>query len=573
MRQLERVPTIRFGRYELDLERQELRSAGLSIRLRPQSFAVLTLLAQRAGELVTRQELQEQIWKDNTHVDFEIGLNTCIKEIRGVLNDLAKTPQYIETLHRRGYRFIAPVSRIRTPVRIGVLPFRNLGGDPSEDFFCEGLTEEMITQLGRLYPESLRVIARTSMMQYKQEKGGMEQIGRELGVDYILEGTLRRNDSRVRITVQLTQVSGQANIWAESYQFELGDILTIQAEVAHRVASALGLRLGIERAIDRVRTVNPEAYEAYLKGRYFWNQRTRESLHKGLAYFEEAIARDPSYSLAHAGVADTYLVLADWVLMHPGQAYPRAKEAALNALQIDESLAEAHLVLGVVCSRYEWKWGDADREIQRALELNPSAPAPHQYRAEFLLHTGQYGAALREMERARELDPLSLIINSLIAFVFYYAGEYERSIGQCHKVLEFNPHFVPAHYFLGLAYERKGLREKAIRQLEEARKHSPDTSAILAALGYAYAMAGKKHAAQRILAALEELSKKQYVSPFGRAFVWTGLGSREKALNWLEKAYEERANEMIYLKIVRQFDCLWVEPRFQELVRKIGFPD
>jgi TolB-like protein/Flp pilus assembly protein TadD len=435
---------LRFEVFELDLKSQELRRSGLPVKLQPQPFKVLALLASRPNQVVTRDEIQQQIWDKDTFVDFQQGLNFCIKKIRTALADDSDKPRYIETLPRRGYRFIAPVEETGPrKVMLAVLPLENLSADPEQEYFSDGLTEEMIAQLGRLHPESLGVISRTSAMRYKGTDKGADEIGRELGVSYILEGTVRREASQVRITAQLIQVSDQTHLWAESYDRDVAAVFAVQSEVAQRIAHSLEVEL-LPAQVTRpasASSINPEAHEAYLKGRYNMNKRTPQGLQKGLRYFEQAVEKDPEYALAYAGVADTYILLGStqYALLSPEEAMPRAKGAATKALEINDSLAEAHASLANVKLIYKWDWAGAEREFQRTLALHPGYSHAHHWYSLQLAATGRTEEGFSAIRRARRLDPLSPIINVTVGWHFYLARQYDRAVEDLRNTLEMEP--------------------------------------------------------------------------------------------------------------------------------------
>jgi serine/threonine-protein kinase len=460
-------------------------------------------------------------------------------------------------------------------IMLAVLPFDNLSADPEQEYFSDGMTEEMIAELGQLQPQRLGVIARTSAMHYKGTDKRIDEIGRELGVDYILEGSVRRAAGRVRITAQLIQVSDQTHLWAESYERELADIFAIQSDVAQRIARSLEVELlpAQQARLASARPVNPEAYGAYLKGRFHWNKRTEEEVRKGIEYFQQAIEKDPNYALAYAGLADSYNILGDYSYVPPEEAYPRAKVAAAKALETDDTLAEAHTSLAKAAHLYDWNWLAAERGFQRALALNPSyAPAHHWY-AEYLAAMGRVDEAIAEKKRARELDPLSLIINSSEGWVLYFARRYDQAIEQLQKALEMDPNFAVAHLWLGWAYEQKGMYEEAIREFQKAVTLFKGSTYPIASLGHAYAVSGKRGEALKLLNELKELSKRRYVSAYDLALVYAGLGEKDQAFKWLEKAYEERYGWITMLKLEPRFDPLRADPRFQSLLRRMNFPE
>lgn len=459
-------------------------------------------------------------------------------------------------------------------VMLAVLPFENLSGDPEQEYFSDGLTEEMIAQLGRLQPQRLGVIARTSAMQYKKTDKRVDQIGRELGVDYILEGSVRRAGHRVRITAQLIQVSDQTHLWAENYERDVADVLALQSEVAGRIADSLAVELlpAQQARLASVRPINPEAHEAYLRGRYYWNKGTEEGLKKAIGYFNQAIEKDPAYAPAYAGLAESYALFGDFEILPPKEAYPRAEAAATKALELDDTLAEAHTALGLVRLEYDRDWAAAEREFKRAIELNPSYPTAHQFYSWYLGAVLRPDECIAEGRRALELDPLSVFRNADLGITLYLVGQYDRAIEQSQKALELDPNLDYAHWTLGLAYVQKAMYEEAIAHLEKAVTFSGDSPRYVASLGYAYAVAGRRREARKVLDKLKDLSKQRYVSPYFIATVYAGLGDTEKALEWLEKAYQDHSGWLAYVQWQPEFAPLRSDPRFRDLLRRMNFP-
>jgi len=482
-----------------------------------------------------------------------------------------------------GVRFVGAVRELTgqagpsAPRRImlAVLPFENLSSGKKYDYFSDGLTEEMITQLARLSPERLGVIARTSAMQYRSTKKSVRQIGRELGVSYVLEGSVRRAGRRVRIGAQLIQVSDETHLWAESYERPLGDILALQSDVGRAIADQIPIKLApLEQArLARTPQINPEAYEAYLRGRYLWNQRAKQALEKSLRYFEKAVEKDPDFALGYTGLADSYSVLASTAYsFSPMEAFSKGAMAARKALQLDETLAEAHASLAQSFF-YALDWLAAEKELKRSIELNPSyATARHWYALYFTVR-GRFSEALAEANCACALDPLSVIINRDLGIIYYYARQPDRAIEQYQKTMELDPNFALLHQGLGRAYLEKGIRADAISEIQKAVRLSRSSSAMLATLAHAYAVTGKPQEARKILRDLRARSRRSYVSPTSIAVIFVGLSDKENALEWLEKACQQRDPGLHTLKVHPIFDSLRSEPRFQDLVRRMNFPD
>ena len=487
---------LRFGVFEVDLRGGELRKHGLRIRLQAQPFQLLAMLLEHPGEMVSREDLQKKLWPADTFVDFDHGLNKAINKIRDALGDSADSPRYVETVARRGYRFLAEVrtvdgpaphgiglvnqslaeatiptlpdladkpatprhltlslvwttavlvaviavlaawiyhsrSRPSTVIRsLAVLPLESLSGDAAQDYFADGMTDELITDLGKI--SALRVISRTSVMPYKRVRKPLTTIARELGVDAVVEGTVLRSGDRVRITAQLIEASSDKHLWAQSYEGDLRDTLTLQNQVARAIAEQIRISLNPreEGALKNTKVVNPEAYVSYLKGRYFWNKRTAEGLTKAIEYFNEAIAKDPTYGQAYAGLADSYAVLgnSDFAVLSSRDAYTKAKAAATKALELDNSLGEAHTSLAFCLGHFEWRWDAAEEEYQQAIALNPGYPTAHQWYALQLSLLGRFDEAIAEMKKAESLDPLSLVISADVADVLFAARRYDESI-------------------------------------------------------------------------------------------------------------------------------------------------
>ena len=614
-----------FGNFAVDLESGELWKQGRRVKLQKRPFEILSLLLKQPGKLVTREEIRERLFAPDTHVDFDQSLNTAVNKLRGALGDSAESPRFIETLPGRGYRFIAPTDvlglaylreedspekpggqapprgRFRVPLAVtaiaavlslvgsvtaqharletqypppgrsalAVLPFTNLSDDPGQDYFSYGLTEEMISGIGQLQPQRLAVIARTSAMLYKDTQKSIRQIGEELDVDYVLEGSVRRGGERMRITAQLIQVSDQTVLWGQEYERSLEDLLSIQLDVGERVARALELRLlsTEQNHVANAYPIHPEAHEAYLKGRYFLSKRTPQGFEKGLQYFRQALDEAPNYALAHSGVADSYLLFGFYGFLPSDVAMIQAKAAALEALGINDGLAEAHTSLATVLAAHEWNWSAAEREYLRAIELSPNYATAHHWYAFLLQILGRTDEAVAEMEIARKLDPLSLSVNADLGFALYSAREYDEAIEQYQQTLELDPNFAWLHGLLAQAYVQKGMYAEAVT---ESRKESaPVGTHPNADLAHAQALAGNPTEALKILAELKGVLDRRY---FSEATIHVGLGHTDQAFECLEKAYDERDLDLVLLKVDPRFDPLRTDPRFRELLSRMGFP-
>jgi len=452
---------------------------------------------------------------------------------------------------------------------LAVLPLENLSGDPEEEYFADGMTEALIADLAKI--RALRVPSRTSVMQYKKAKKPLREIARELNVDAIVEGSVTRSGNRVRITAQLIEAKKDRHMWAESYERDLPDILALQGEVARAIAREIRIHVTPEERgrLSRTGSVNPEAYQAYLKGSYYSSKRTEEALARGIAYFEQAIETDPGYALAYAGLADSYSLLVRYGAVRPSEAMPKAKAAAKKALELDNTLAEAYASLAYASLHYDWDWQTAERQFQRAIELAPNYETAHQWYARYLTAMGRFDEAIAEVKRAQELEPLSLIINSAVGYAYYFARRYDQAIAESRKALEMDANFSRAHFNLGLAYEQKKMFPQAIASFQKAIASSGGPL-MEAALGHAYAVAGRRAEAQEVLDRLIELSKQRYVSAYQIATIYAGLGETDQAFAWLEKAYGERNNWLAYLKVDPIFDGLRSDSRFAALVRRVG---
>jgi serine/threonine-protein kinase len=459
-----------------------------------------------------------------------------------------------------------------TPIRsIAVLPIENLSGDPEQEYFADGMTDALITHLSKL--RDLRVISRTSVMRYKGTRKPLSEIARELRVEAVVEGTVLRSNNQVRTTAKLIEVSGERSLWAESYERGYRDVLALQAEMAHAIASEIRVTLSPaeQERLARSRPVNPGAHEAYLKGRYYWNQRNQEDLVKGLEYFEKAVELDPTYALAYAGVADSYIVLANNYAVAPAEAIPKANAAALKALEIDDSLAEAHTSLAAV-RLVEWDWAGAEKEYLQALELNPGYSVAHHWYSFFLSKMGRHEEALAEARRAAELDPLSPIISYHLGQTLYFARRFQEANKALSSTLEMSPDFFGAHYCLGLIRLQEGRLEEGVAEIERAVALSSEHEGMMASLGYAYARAGRKKDAEQVLETLKKRASQKQIPPTHFAVVHLGLGNHEQALRWLHQAYEARDSWVSWIGVDPLFDPLRTHSRFKELLVRMNLP-
>jgi TolB-like protein/DNA-binding winged helix-turn-helix (wHTH) protein/Tfp pilus assembly protein PilF len=620
---------LRFDDFELDVRAGELRKRGVRLRLQGQPLQVLAVLLKRAGDVVTREELRAQIWTTDTFVDFDHSLHNAIARLREALSDSAERPRYIETLPRRGYRFIAPVDAGNLPApsgasgsappadlpgplrlakshavllttvfavlvigvavwlartgaaptsaaprlnSIAVLPLDNLSGDPSEEFFADGMTDQLITDLAKV--GSLRVISRTSVMRYKGTRKSLPEIARELHVDAIVEGSVIRSGQRVRVTAQLVQAPADQHLWAETYDRDLGDILKLQGEVANAIAGQVRAQLSPtqQALIRRAHVVNPDAYDAYLKARlYFVNEFTKaDSLKKAKHLFEEAIQKDSNFALAYAGLADTYVYLAFSGALQKDTAYQSAKQALAKALELDDSIGEAYDTLGLLSFAFDWDWDTANGEFNRAIALAPSYSCAHEDRAIFLASTGRRSEALAEIAKIDQLD-YGFSSAGAESRTYYALQDYPRLIEASKRGLLLDSKDANQHYFLGVGYEGTGDLQQAISEYQKAVQFSDGSLGPSVALAHAYSAAGKEAAAEKILRNLERKARQTSASPYTMATIYAGLGEKDKAFDLLEKAYSEKSLDFaLPLQSDLLLDRLRPDPRFQIMLRRMG---
>jgi TolB-like protein/Flp pilus assembly protein TadD len=527
---------VRFACFELDQEAGELRKeGGKCVRLQEQPLQILRILLERPGEIITRDELRRKIWPADTFVDFEVAIPAATNRIQS----------------------------------LAVLPLENLSRDPDQEFFADGMTEALITNLAKI--SALHVVSRTSAMYYKGVHRPLREIARELQVDGIVEGTVMRSGQRVRISAQLIDARTDAHLWAEIYDRDLRDVLELQSEVARTIASEVQVKVSpLEQTqLARTRSVDPEAYEAYLKGRYYWNKRTGESMKQGLECFQKAIEIDPTYAAAHAGVADSAAVLGWWNFATAEQSFVRAKEAAKKALSMDATLAEAHASLGFSLTHHDFDFSGAERSLKKALEINPRYATAAQWYGILLCSTGRYEEGMTELRRALRLDPLSLIFGWTYAHFLFFAGRFDEAIEEGQKVLALHPNSGFGRQVLGISWAAKGVHDRAIAELIEARRFGRIPN-FLGSLGFGYGAAGKSEEAMAVAKELQEFSHEPYRIAYWMAMIYANLDSNE-AFCWLEKAYSERGPQMAYLNVDRRFDKLRPDPRFQDLLRRMNF--
>ena len=574
----------RFGSFELRARTREVYKNGIRLKVRPQPFRVLLALVSRSGDIVTRDELQRLLWPVETFVDFEHGLNTAIKELRGLLNDSANEARYIETLPKLGYRVIVPVTQVATDhaakakeknaaspaPSVAVLPFVNLSVDPENEFFADGITEDIITHLAKI--KSLKVISRTSVMAFKTRDGGVREIGERLGASFLLEGSVRRAGSRVRIVAQLVDGATDEHIWAETYDRDLTDIFAIQTDVALNIASALHAQLSHdERArVGRPPTRDLGAYELYLHGRNWFNQFTDEGYRRSVLDYRAAIARDPGFALAWASIAEAHaeLCIGGGVGESPEEAILLAKKAATLALEIDEDLGEAHSISALIQFAFEFDWAGAERSFLRAIELSPGSAEAHEHYGWLCSALERYDDALRELRHARELDPL--LVQTDVVTTLLRTGRIENALEEAHRSAREQPGTPRCHAVLGWALIFSGEEAMGIASLERAVALSPGATMFLSQLGQACALSGDAKRAREILQQLRDRSMREFVSPYHFAYVYAGLGEADAAIDCLEQAFERRSGAIHGIKGSFLFRNLRNHPRFESLLRRMN---
>lgn len=457
---------------------------------------------------------------------------------------------------------------------IAVMPFINVSGDPNTEYLSEGISESVNYSLSHL--PNLKVMASTTVFRYKGRQIDARIVGRELGVSAVLTGKVVQRGDVLTVSAELVDARDNRLLWGGQYNRKVSDFFAIQEEISRQISDTLRLQISAEdqKRLSKRQTESTEAYQAYLKARYYWNKRTQEAVKKGIEHFQEAIDLDPNYALAYAGIADSYIILGVYSSLPPAEAFTKAKAMALKALEIDDALAEAHTSLAYVRFRHEWNWSGAEAEYRRAIELNPNYATAYQWAALNRAAVGRLDEAIAEMKRAEAIDPLSLIINSNMEWVLYLARRNDDAIAHCRETLQIDSSFFATHKYLGLMYVQKGMYDEAITEYQKARDLSADDPHLIALIGHAHALSERRDKAKEALADLKALSNRRYVSPYSIALIYAGLGERERepAFAWLEKAYEDRSSLMIYLKVEPMLDSLRSDPRFADLLHRIGLP-
>jgi TolB-like protein/Tfp pilus assembly protein PilF len=572
---------LRFGDFELDVRSRELRRGSACMRLQEQPLEILRLMLERPGEVITRDELRQRLWPDGTFVDFEHSLNAAIKRLRAALGDDADRPAFIETVPRRGYRLVCSVPAERgaaTPahaspdVRLVVLPFSNLSDDSSQEYFSDGLTEELIAQLGPLCRGQVGIIGRWSSMFFKGSLQRAREIGDALNAAYLLEGSTRRDGSRVRITARLVEAATETQLWSETYERSTADWLSVQADVAGRVARSLLRELvPPARAIVAPRD-HPRAYQAYLKGKYHWARPGDVGLDEALRWFTEAVTEAPNFAAALAALARVQVASAEYYHELPRVTLAAARESASRALSIDPSVSEAHAVTGDLQRMLDGDWAAAEVSYAEAIKLNPSNGAALRSYGLLLALESRYPEALASVERARELDPLCLGTNNTGTWTRYVSGDYESAIAHSRHMLEMDPEFVSAHRVLAAALLQAGRGEEAVAQLELALTVDSTHPVLLSWLAHVKAVLGCRSQAQSLIARARSFERTRYVPPFHLALAYTGLGDVDDAFGALEQAWLDRDPAIATLDAEPRFEPLRSDARYRPLVERLKIP-
>lgn len=609
----------------LDLRRYELRRGSSVLKLEKIPMELLILLVERRDQLVGREEIIARLWGKDVFLDTEQGINTAIRKIRLTLGDDPNDPRFLQTIVGKGYRFVGPITVIpgtapapataeeqprrpttalrwklvtfaavfmlasaavvafkyfdwirwfpRPPVHsIAVLPLKNLSGNPADEYFADGMTDELITNLAKI--SALRVTSYTSVSKYKTTSQPLPQVAQELQVDGIIEGSVLRSGDQVRITAQLIYAPRDQHLWAEEYQRYVRDVLYLQREVARDIAEQVRVTLtpNEQKRLATAGAVDPVAYESYLRGRSFWNQRSEASLLKAIDQFNKAIEADPGYAPAYSGLADCYTTLGYLSYLDPLDAFPRARDAATKALELDPSLAEAHTSLAYFNLYHAWNWAEAENEFKKAIALNPNYATAHDWYSYYLMAMGRFDDAWKEVNRAHELDPLSVTISTDIGFNYYYRRSYDEAINQLRGTLSVSPKFPLAHLWLGRAYQQKKMYSEAIDEFNKTDAALPGWVVTIAGMGHAYGEWGHQAEAKQVLARLNEIAREKYVTPYGVALVYAGLGDKDQAFAWLNKAVAGRSHWLVWLNRDPRWDRIRSDPRFDDLQKRVGLP-
>ena len=563
---------VSFGEFELDLETGELRKSGRILKLQPQPVRVLCLLVSQAGKLVSREDIRRCLWGESTFVDYDVGVDYCVNRIRSVLCDKARAPRYVETLPRRGYRFIAPVKRHRPFVEptLAVLPFANLNGDPAREYFADGVTDALITELARI--QAVRVISRQSVLHLKGSSRKLDEIAHDLRVDGVVEGAVLHEGSRVRVTAQLVLMEPERHAWAQSYDCDMSAILTTQRDAARAIAACVATALRPAGAVTPVAVpsppVAPEIIEAYLKARTELGKMSAEGIGKALQYLREITGKAPDFALGLAGHAYCLCSLGYWGHAPIRETYPSTQQMALKAVAIDDSVCEAHVVLGMISWLLDWDLAASEREFRRAMELSPSNPDAHMFYAIFLGSVGRPSEGIPEAQYALRLDPTSLLPSTAAAWIYLFAGQHGKAEGQARRTIESFPDSLHAHFVLGWAAWRQRRAAEAVAAFEKALTLSREAFS-LAFLGHIYGRLGRRDEAKCLLRELDQLFTQGQAPPIAFVVVYAGLGDADAAFDWLETAYRLRDDKLFWLT-TPMFDPLRPDPRFAQFVHRMG---
>ena len=573
---------VQFGRFVLDIGRYELTCAGKPVRIERIPMDLLILLVRENGRLIGREEIIEKLWGKGLHFDTDNSINTAIRKIRHALGDDSGNPQYVETVLGRGYRFkgrtvvaskvVGEIEADRSRIMLAVLPFENLSGDPAQEYFSDGLSEETIMRLGQMSPHRMGVIARTSSMTYKQTNKSVAQIGQELGVDFVLEGSVRREAGRVRITAQLIRVRDQVHLWADNYDRQLPGILDIHGEIGAAIAAQVKLKLMSEeeRRLTRNAPRDAEAHDHYLRGRYHYARFNVSDAQKAIGYFQSATDRDPAYVLAHSGLADALTVLPISGDAASKEVFPAAKTAIARALQLDPDSAEAHTSDAGAKFWFDWDFKGAEAAARRAISLNENYSLAHLYLAHVLSNIGRHDEALAVIQQALVVDPLSLIVGAMRGQFLYHAGRDSASVEQFKATLGMEPRFWVGQICAAKTYEKLGMYSEAFAACDKALEYSEGNSEALSLAGYVHAVSGNRAEAEAKIQTMLERKQQRYVPPYNVALVFAGLGETERALQWLQQAFEERDVHMPFL-LDQKWDGIRSNAQFQKLLPRVGF--
>jgi TolB-like protein/Flp pilus assembly protein TadD len=569
---------VRFGTFELDLRAGELRHDGVKVRLQDQPFQILAMLLEQPGQVVTREELRSRLWPSNTFVDFEHGLNKAINKLREALGDSSGHPRFVETLPRRGYRFVASVngyrdstSKPRRPIdSIVVFSLKNPNPCPDLEYLAVGIPGSIIHALSQI--QNLRVIAWNNVAKGNDPEKDPLEIGRSLGASAILVGRIWQRSNRLRLHVDLMDTEDGAELWGDQYDRDLTELFSVQDEISREVSRRLRLRMTGEES-DRITkryTENIEAYQLYVRARRWCEKRSAEGFKRGAEYLTRAIQMDPNYALAHAELAQCISVPCYYGAVDPNVAYPKARAAALRALELDPNLAEGHEVLATVLKNYDWNWADAETEYRHAIELNPNYAGAHYHYSYLLSELGRSEEAIREATEALSRDPMSGLLNAGLAFVLLHARRLDECIEQALTTIEVDPNMILSYWTLGTAYVQKRMYQEALQAYEKAHDLGSTMGFLKAFMVYAQSKSGALATASDELRALQEVSKTSYIPSMALVVAYAGLGETELAIEALKQACENRETNLILIKVWPHFDSLRDDPRFQEVERRVG---